>query len=196
MAPREDSLPGVLRRVAALVLAQGGLFDDGVPDAPSIHGVVQAKDPPDGERLFRTMMQKPSQTSTPTAHAALGSPSYARLDGAGVGVASLCLLHCLVLPSLAALLPFLGAAAEAEWLHRALVLAAFPISGWAVWRRFDLPLGIWFAAGSIAGVAVLSAAIFIEAFEALETHLTVLGGTMLFLTHSLWWMAHRRTRRH
>jgi hypothetical protein len=57
------------------------------------------------------------------------SLSPAALDGSAVGLSALCLAHCLLLPLGAAVLPLLGAWAEAEWVHPLFVGLAAPIAG-------------------------------------------------------------------
>jgi len=62
------------------------------------------------------------------------SSQAALLDASAVALSSLCLLHCLALPLLAAALPLFGAWAEAEWVHAVFVAIALPITGFALWR--------------------------------------------------------------
>lgn len=62
------------------------------------------------------------------------SPSAALLDAGAVALSSLCLLHCLALPLLAAALPLFGTWAEAEWVHLLFVAIALPLTGYALWR--------------------------------------------------------------
>jgi hypothetical protein len=80
----------------------------------------------------------------------------ALFDASAVALSTLCLLHCLALPLLAALLPLFGAWSEAEWVHGVFVLIAAPLSGYALWRgdqhgvpgeRAETPLTV---AGSLA----------------------------------------------
>ncbi|MEM9840078.1 MAG: MerC domain-containing protein [Pseudomonadota bacterium] len=113
------------------------------------------------------------------------------MDGAAMGIASLCLMHCLLLPSIAAALPIFATAAEAEWLHKLLVLAAFPPSLFTIFKRWGKPGGAVFTAASLVGLALLTAAISSEAMEAFETPLTIAGGVTLFLAHGAWWVLHR-----
>ena len=65
------------------------------------------------------------------------SPSAALLDAGAVALSSLCLLHCLALPLLAAALPLFGVWAEAEWVHLVFVAIALPMTGFALWRAGD-----------------------------------------------------------
>ena len=50
------------------------------------------------------------------------------LDTSAVSLSVLCLVHCLALPLVSAFLPLAGVLAEAEWIHRAIVLIAVPIT--------------------------------------------------------------------
>ncbi|WP_162953530.1 MerC family mercury resistance protein, partial [Pseudomonas aeruginosa] len=43
--------------------------------------------------------------------------SASALDSSAIALSSLCLLHCLALPLLAAALPLLGRWEQAEWVH-------------------------------------------------------------------------------
>lgn len=68
------------------------------------------------------------------------------LDTSAIALSSLCLLHCLALPLLAAALPLLGRWEQAEWVHVVFATAAVPLSGYALWsshRRHRLPAPVW-----------------------------------------------------
>lgn len=121
-----------------------------------------------------------------SAHAAL-------LDVGAVALSSLCLLHCLALPLLAAALPLFGAWAEAEWVHGMFVAIALPITAFALWRahrQHALPALAWWAAG--AGLALLLAGALEWPSHDSETVVTVAGSLMLAATHV--WNARRRHR--
>lgn len=109
-------------------------------------------------------------------------------DQAAMGFASLCLMHCLLLPSLGALLPLIGAVSEAEWLHKSFVLLALPISLWAVVTRLRSKGGLIFAGFVAIALGLLLSAL---RFEDLEVPLTVAGGVLLFGSHLTWWLTHR-----
>jgi hypothetical protein len=109
-----------------------------------------------------------------------------------MGLSTLCLIHCLGLPLLAAFAPALGLLAEAEWVHWSLIAAAGPISlvafaGPAL-RGAPYRLGIALA---LLGLAQLTGALF--APHAQETLLSVTGGITLASAHLLNWRrsAHR-----
>lgn len=108
----------------------------------------------------------------------------ATVDGFAISLSGLCLVHCLVLPLLSAALPIAGVWAEAEWLHKAFVVAAIPFS----LIRLTSPLANAAVAGLIvSGLWLLAGAAFVEQLHDLETPLTVLGGTLLAAGHALGW---------
>ena len=121
------------------------------------------------------------------------SPSPALLDAGALALSSLCLLHCLALPLLAAALPLFGAWAQAEWVHLLFVAIALPLTGYALWRadrRHRLPVMAWTAAG--LGLGLLLAGALELPWHAWETPLTVTGSLLLAATHV--WNARRRHR--
>ncbi|MDT3501745.1 MerC domain-containing protein [Stenotrophomonas maltophilia] len=121
------------------------------------------------------------------------SPSPALLDAGALALSSLCLLHCLALPLLAAALPLFGAWAQAEWVHLLFVAIALPLTGYALWRadrRHRLPIMAWTAAG--LGLGLLLAGALELPSHAWETPLTVTGSLLLAATHV--WNARRRHR--
>ena len=112
------------------------------------------------------------------------SPSPALLDAGALALSSLCLLHCLALPLLAAALPLFGAWAQAEWVHLLFVAIALPLTGYALWRadrRHRLPVMAWTAAG--LGLGLLLAGALELPSHAWETPLTVTGSLLLAATH-------------
>jgi hypothetical protein len=101
-----------------------------------------------------------------------------------MSLSGLCLVHCLVLPLAAALLPALGAWARAEWVHVLFVAIAAPLAIVALMRpahgraapRPMLALG---------GLGVLCLAIGAFGPEAIDTPVTVAGSLALVSAH-LW----------
>ena len=107
-------------------------------------------------------------------------------DLSAVALSGLCLLHCLALPLLAALLPVLGSWTESEWVHGLFVLLAVPLSLAALsraHRRRRLPGRLWLAAG--LGLAALGAGAAGWPHASWETPITVGGSLLLAGTH-LW----------
>ncbi len=119
----------------------------------------------------------------------------ALLDASAVALSSLCLVHCLALPLLAAALPLFGAWAEAEWVHLLFVAIAAPLTGFALWRAHrqqSLPAAAWMVA--TLGLALLLAGALEWPSHDSETPLTVAGSLLLAATHV--WNARRRHQRH
>ncbi|NJM09684.1 MAG: MerC domain-containing protein [Bdellovibrionaceae bacterium] len=59
-------------------------------------------------------------------------------DRIGISASLLCVIHCLLTPSLVILLPFLGEALAHGWFHTVIVLIVFPVAVWALWNGFLL----------------------------------------------------------
>jgi hypothetical protein len=107
------------------------------------------------------------------------------LDLSAVGLSFLCVLHCLALPALALVLPTLGAVADIEWLHLALLALAAPIALIAfVGPRAGGPRDRWMLALAVAGLALMLAAIPARDWD---RPLTLAGGATLALAHLANW---------
>ena len=117
--------------------------------------------------------------------------SSTRADATAISLSSLCLLHCLALPFLASALPLLGPAAEAEWVHRLLVILALPVSLFALARTRPGRDRWLFGAMLLAGAGLLLSGAFVEALHDWETPLTVLGALTLMTAHFFRWQRHR-----
>ena len=109
-------------------------------------------------------------------------------DVSAIGLSALCLVHCLLLPVVAALLPVLAAAGEAEWMHLLFVVLAVPLATAALWRAHGLrPLPGPLLALAGTGITGLLAGALGWPSEALETPLTVAGGVLLASAHVWNW---------
>lgn len=120
-------------------------------------------------------------------------PAPAVFDLGAVALSTLCLLHCLALPLLAAALPVFGRWAEAEWVHLLFAAVALPLTVHALrlaHRSRPLPTAAWISAG--IGLALLLAGALGWPSHRLETPMTVAGGLLLAATHT--WNAWRRHR--
>lgn len=106
------------------------------------------------------------------------------LDVSAIGLSGLCLIHCLVLPVVAVGLPFLGAWAQAEWVHLLFVALAAPISAVALFRRAAKrpPTSLLLLAAS--GLALLTLGALELPSHAVETPLSVAGGLILAAAHT------------
>ncbi len=118
------------------------------------------------------------------------------LDATGVGLAALCLVHCLALPVAALAMPLAGQLAEAEWVHWTIVALAAPTSLAAVLPRvMDRPFPWIIPVFAIVGVGLLGAAIAFAPPE-WEAAFTVAGSGVLVTAHVLNWRRAHRGHRH
>lgn len=113
----------------------------------------------------------------------IASPAKA-FDVSAIGLSSLCLIHCLVLPVVAVGLPFLGGWSQADWLHLVFVGLAAPISALALFRRAAKrpPAGLLLLAA--AGLFLLALGALGLPTHAFETPLSVMGGLLLAGAHT------------
>ena len=112
----------------------------------------------------------------------------APLDAAAIGASLVCLVHCLLLPILMALMPAISHVVQPpESIHVAVFLLAVPISAIAMLRghrrhglRLPAIMGalglIFIGTGAAGGVWALT-----------ETGLTVAGSAMLAIGHAANW---------
>ena len=112
----------------------------------------------------------------------------ARLDLFAVGLSTLCVLHCVALPVLVALMPVLGQAAENELVHRVLAVSAVPVSLRVIWKTRPLNRNRLFVGAALLGLALLLLPAFIEAVSAYEEPITVAGGVLLASAHVWHWL--------
>ena len=115
----------------------------------------------------------------------------ARLDLCAAGLSTLCLLHCLALPLLVAVLPLAAQAADNELVHRVLVVAAVPVSLRVIWKTLPVDGSGLFIGAALGGLGLLLVGAFIEAAEAYEQPITVAGGLLLGSAHLWNWVRQR-----
>ena len=103
-------------------------------------------------------------------------------DRAATALSALCIVHCLALPLLASVLPFLSIVADAEWLHWIFAGLAIVISASVPFRdvlarksSFLIPAGL--------GILFLIGGLFADKIGADETILTVIGGVLVAFAH-------------
>lgn len=102
-------------------------------------------------------------------------------DGAAIGISMLCLVHCLAVPTLLALAPWLVPGfMEDESFHIAAVMIALPVSVIALAGSLQARPMIVVLAGM--GLALLLAGAFVEE-ESLEVSITVSGALLVALAH-------------
>ncbi|WOE73875.1 MerC domain-containing protein [Alterisphingorhabdus coralli] len=108
------------------------------------------------------------------------------MDGFGITLSALCLVHCLVLPIALALLPMLshsstlGWLSENEWFHIAMLGPIFLVSGSVLLRGAKRDIRIGYMGGT--GIALLCIALLMPD-EMMETIVTTLGTVTLILAH-------------
>lgn len=115
----------------------------------------------------------------------------ARLDLCAAGLSTLCLLHCLALPLLAALMPLAAQAADNELVHRVLAVAAVPVSLRVIWRTLPVDGTGLFIVAALTGLGLLLVGAFIEALSAYEQPITAAGGVLLGSAHLWNWVRQR-----
>ena len=119
----------------------------------------------------------------------------AHLDIYAVGMCTLCLVHCVVLPLMTTLLPLAGLISEDEMVHRLLVLLAAPATLWLVYKALLVKRSSAFVFMALTGLSLLLVAAFVETLSRFETPLTLVGATVLGFAHLQRWFQHRRFRR-
>ena len=118
----------------------------------------------------------------------MGQTTDSALDASATGLSLLCLIHCLLLPVLAAFMPLAGVFAEMEWIHKVLVLTALPITVLAIVRHRQSKAVLSFIIPAVLGLALLFAAGFAEELHEIETEITAVGGVLLAGAHIWRWM--------
>lgn len=118
----------------------------------------------------------------------------ARLDLFAVGISALCVIHCVVLPVLVAIMPVIAQAAENELAHKLMVLAAVPVSLGVIWKTLPLDGNKLFVGVVLAGLALLLSAAFLEALSAYEQPITIAGALLLSSAH-IWHLLRRCGKR-
>ena len=117
------------------------------------------------------------------------------VDGPAIGVSLLCIAHCLLLPLAASTLPLAGPLAEAEWVHKLLVIVSilFMVTAGLSYKTYrHSPVFVLLA---LIGVSFLCAGAFVEQLKEAEQALTVIGAIGLSLAHLWRWRMHDLLRR-
>lgn len=121
------------------------------------------------------------------------NPALSSLDRWGIMISSACLVHCLALPLLGAMLPLFAASLPAdEWVHPLLLGTALPVTGLALLRGYRRHRLARPALLGCLGLGLITAALFSGAHD-VEAVLTVAGGLLVATAHLLNWRSHRRT---
>ncbi|MDJ0641847.1 MAG: MerC domain-containing protein [Erythrobacter sp.] len=103
-------------------------------------------------------------------------------DRAAATLSVACIAHCLALPLLASVLPFVAAVAEAEWVHWLLSALAIAASATVI-ARAEGGRTTGFMVPGLIGIVFLVGALFAEPLGAEETLPTVIGGALLAAAH-------------
>ena len=114
--------------------------------------------------------------------------SAARLDLCAVGLSTLCVLHCVALPVIVALMPAIAQAAESELVHRVMVIAAVPVSLPVIWMTRPVSSNRLFLSAAVLGLGLLLLAAFVEAVSRYEEPVTIAGGVLLGSAHLWHWL--------
>ena len=120
--------------------------------------------------------------------------SVARLDFFAIGISALCVIHCVALPLLVAIMPVIAQAAENELAHKLIVLAAVPVSLRVIWITLPLDGNKLFVGVVLVGLTLLILAAFIEAISAYEQPVTIAGAALLSSAH-IWHIVRRSGKR-
>lgn len=118
--------------------------------------------------------------------------AHPRLDLYAAAASTLCLLHCLALPLLATVLPVFAGISGNEQIHKALVLAAAPVTIWVGTTSLGGEGGSAFAVVAVSGLGLLLVATFTGVAAGHEEGVTVVGGGLVAMAHLRRW-ARRRT---
>ena len=107
-----------------------------------------------------------------------------------MGLSGLCLIHCLALPVIVALLPALGGIAHDEWVHKVLIGMAAPLTGFTLyrtggWKRWNV---VGFA---LFGLSLLALAAFNRQYESVELAFSVVGAGYVAMAHLINYWDHQ-----
>ncbi len=111
-----------------------------------------------------------------------------------VGMCTLCLIHCIVLPLTVTLIPIAGLISGDELVHKILVLLAAPATIWLVYKASQGDRNLVFIVTALVGLAFLLIAAFMEVISRYETSLTLVGATVLGFSHLQRWFRLRQFR--
>ena len=111
-------------------------------------------------------------------------------DLCAAALSSTCILHCLALPLLAAMLPVTSQLVDNHVVHLVLVLLAVPVTLWVVRSEGLTGSGQVFSPLALSGLALMLAAVTL--WEEFEAALTLIGGTMLGGAHVWRWLRNQK----
>ncbi len=115
------------------------------------------------------------------------------LDGFAVTASSLCMIHCLALPLLVALMPVLATQIDpGESFHLLMLGLALPTSLFALTQGFKRQQARLPLLAGVGGLLLMATGALLAPGAALETGLTVAGGALLAAAHLMNWRQRRR----
>ena len=137
-------------------------------------------------KLNQTVIGRYAELSTHPArlHITLESlpmKPHTTVDTIGISLSTLCILHCLFLPIVAASLPLFAVLAELEWIHKGFVILTLPVAFKLIVSTDRLAIQIFAA----VGVTLLWMAAFVHQLHDIEGLVTVVGALCLMLAHGL-----------
>lgn len=107
----------------------------------------------------------------------------ANADGVAIGLSTVCVIHCLVMPLLLVLYPTALVTYFAdESVHRFAVLFAVPISIFALTLGCGSHKRFWVLAVGLIGIALLTLPLLLSN-ESMETPLTIAGASLIAFSH-------------
>jgi thiol:disulfide interchange protein len=117
-------------------------------------------------------------------------PSH--LDKWGIAISSICLVHCLALPIIIALLPALTSIIPSDgWVHGILIGFAFPVTGLALWRGYRQHQDIHLLIMGGLGLTCIALALVYTDNRTADVSMTLFGGLLIVVAHTLNLRAHR-----
>lgn len=118
----------------------------------------------------------------------VGWKPAARQNLYAVGLSTLCVLHCLALPVLAAVMPVVAQASESELVHQVLVIIAVPVSLRVIWKTRLVKGNRMFVSAALVGLGLLLLSAFVETVAPYEESITVAGAVLLGSAHLWHWI--------
>jgi hypothetical protein len=119
-----------------------------------------------------------------------GLPPMSFLDRCGVTLSCICLVHCVALPLVIALLPAIATASPRDgWVHPVMIGFALPISGLALYRGYRTHRQLTPLLSGCAGLVLLGVGIMGQGMI-LEPIATVGGGLLIAAAHLTNWRRH------
>ncbi len=109
------------------------------------------------------------------------------LDGFALSASALCMVHCLALPLLLAVLPALTSRFSGPWFHIVMLMVAIPTSVIALVGGFRRHHLLWPLFLGATGLTLMAGGVMFEGRFIVETGMTVFGSAMLASAHIMNW---------